>query len=229
MSLSLIMTGLLYGVIALCIIGSVYKIITYLKTPVLFHTPLMPTSPYLSHNIFRFICEIFFFRSVYNADKLLWFLSLCFHYSLLLLFIWHLRYLFTLPTNIISFLDNTKLASSFFLIGSSSALLLRRCLQERIRYISCPADYLHLGLFLYSAGSGMIMMWYFPAINAEVLAAFSTATFFTVLPLPTQPLFLSHFFSALVLFALFPFSKLFHAVSQFFIPSRYQQDNQRAL
>jgi len=229
MILSLVMTGLLYGVIALSIIGSVYKIIIYLKTPVLFHTPLMPTSPYLSHNIFRFICEIFLFRSVYKADKLLWFLSLCFHYSLLLLFIWHLRYFFTLPATVLNFLDSIKLISSLFFITSSSALLLRRCLQERVRYISCPADYLHLGLFLYSAGSGVIMMWYFPAINAEVLATFSTATFFAVLPLPTHPLFLSHFFIALIVFALFPFSKLFHAISQFFIPSRYQQDNQRAL
>lgn len=229
MMLPLVMTGLFYGVLIIFILGCVYKVAVYLRTPVLFQTPLMPSSPYLLHTFSRYINEIVFFRSVYKADKLLWILSLCFHYSLLLLFIWHLRYFFTLPINVLNFLESSKLINSIIFIMSSSGLLLRRCFQERIRYISAPTDYLHLIFFLYSAISGMVMMWYFPVINAEILTAFSSTTLFTVIPFPTHPLFLSHFFIALLLFALFPFSKLFHAVSQFFIPSRYQQDNRRGL
>ena len=140
----------------------------------------------------RMILEVLFFRSLfrntrlefgsgkeikYKSAKWLWLAAIVFHYTFLVVILRHLRF-FTEPNpffvKVIENIDGffqiyvPTLYQSGFLLGAAlTFLLLRRLLDNKLRYISLPADYFPLFLILAIVKTGILMRY---VLKADVVS-----------------------------------------------------------
>ena len=157
-----------------------------------------------------------------------------FHFSLLLAFLRHLRYVIPPDWVIYPLIDNWavltagKYAGWGMLIGLAG-LFGRRIFVDRVRYISSPSDYAMLLLIIAIAGTGVLVSFVFRDAYAVMqLKAFVMGLLtFNLQPIPDSPLIVTHLSLVLILMVIFPVSKLLHAPGVFFSPTRNQVDNPR--
>ncbi|MBD3258859.1 menaquinol oxidoreductase [candidate division GN15 bacterium] len=201
----------------------------------------------------RMFLEVFLFRSlfrntnaevkdgpriVYGPDKWLWAAGLAFHYSFLVIFIRHFKY-FAEPTPEwvlgLQHLDGffqvglpIILASDLVIIAALGYLFLRRVWDQKLRYISLPADYFPLFLIGAIATSG-ICMRYFAKTDLTAVKALGTGLlgFSPTVPEGIGVIFFIHMFFVTALIAYFPFSKLVHMAGVFMSPTRNMANNNR--
>lgn len=203
--------------------------------------------------VVRMILEVFCFRSLlrntrlefgtgdhitYKSAKWLWLGAIVFHYTFLVVLLRHLRF-FTEPmpffVTIIEKVDGffqitlPVLYQSGFLLGAAlTFLLLRRLLDNKLRYISLPADYFPLLLILAIAKTGILMRY---VLKADVVSikelTMGLVSFSPTVPEGISVLFYIHVFLVSVLFAYFPFSKLVHMAGVFLSPTRNLSNNNR--
>ncbi len=128
---------------------------------------------------------------------------------------------------LIELIQPVGILAGFAMVAGLSALLARRLLVERIRYISGPSDYLMLALFLAIGLSGLGMKYLARTDIVSVKQFFLGLIYFDWRPLPADPALLVHLTLVLTLMVVFPFSKLLHAPGVFFSPSRNQADDSR--
>jgi nitrate reductase gamma subunit len=201
----------------------------------------------------RMILEVLFFRSLfrntrlefgggqeikYKSAKWLWLAAIVFHYTFLVVILRHLRF-FTEPNpffvkmieNIDGFFQISvpTLYQSGFLLGAAlTFLLLRRLLDNKLRYISLPADYFPLFLILAIVKSGILMRY---VLKADVVSikevTMGLVSFHPTIPEGISVVFYIHLFLVSVLFAYFPFSKLTHMAGVFLSPTRNLSNNSR--
>ena len=201
----------------------------------------------------RMILEVFFFRSLfrntrlefgsgqeikYKSAKWLWLAAIVFHYTFLVVILRHLRF-FTEPmpffVPLIEKVDGffqiyvPTLYQSGFLLGAAlTFLLLRRLIDNKLRYISLPADYFPLFLILAIAKTGILMRY---VLKADVVSikelTMGLVSFHPTLPEGISVVFYIHVFLVSVLFAYFPFSKLTHMAGVFLSPTRNLSNNTR--
>lgn len=226
--------GLIYGVLfwlaTLAIVGGViYKIRIYWKTPAPLKIPTMPAPRTQGGVVLRMFREVVFFQSLFRSDKLLWIFAILFHYSLALVLIRHTRYFTETVNSVILFLQPFGTYASFALVLGLVALLARRIVIDRVRYISAPSDFLMLLLLLLIGITGMLMKFVSHTDIIMVKSFFiSLRTFnFDNWALPGDPVLLVHLASVALLLLIFPISKLMHAPGVFFSPTRNQTDNSR--
>jgi nitrate reductase gamma subunit len=170
-------------------------------------------------------------RLVFGESKFLWLVALAFHWSLLVIFLRHLRF-FMEPVP--AFVNLLATADGFFQIGAPvlyvtdviivvalGYLLLRRLRDPQVRYISLFADYLALFLLLGLVVSG-IFMRYFTRIDTAAVKqlAMGLVTFSPVIPQEVGPLLFVHLLLVSALATFFPFSKLMHMGGVFLSPTR---------
>ena len=79
--------GVLYGILfwiatLILIIGVANKVRLYWNTPSPLKIPTMPAPTTQQGVVLRMARELFLFQSLYRADKLLWLISMVFHYSM---------------------------------------------------------------------------------------------------------------------------------------------------
>jgi nitrate reductase gamma subunit len=231
-ALSILYVILFYLAIIVLVVGVTNKILQYKRVPAPLKIAVTPAPLTRTGVAYRFFTEVVLFNSLFRATKWTWIFSFIFHFSLLLAFLRHLRYVIS-PDSIFWPLINNMVVQSFghyagftMLIGLAG-LLARRIFVDRVRYISSLSDYLWLVLLLAIAGSGLTIV-YFSHTDVVQLKAFIMGLFlFDWQNLPGDVVLLLHVSMALFLFMIFPISKLLHVPGLFMAPTRYQVDNPR--
>jgi len=257
-----------YVAILTFLLGISYRVVRWSLSPVPFRIPTtcgqqksLPwikasrlENPYRTTGvIFRMLLEILLFRSlfrntkaelrqgprlIYGESKFLWLGALALHWSFLIIFLRHLRFLTEPVPHWVLWLDKVD---SFFQIGAPILyvtdviiivallyLLQRRLRDPQVRYISLLADYFALFLILGLALSG-IWMRYFARVDIVAIKqlAIGLVTFSPIVPKEVGPLFFVHIFLMSTLAAYFPFSKLMHLGGVFLSPTRNLANNNR--
>lgn len=225
--LSTIFAILFYLATIVLIVGLVYRIQLYARTPAPLKIPTTPAPVTAQGVVLRMFREVVFFESLFKANKWTWLFGWVFHAALLLVVLRHLRY-FTEPVWLwVTWIQPFGKYAGFAMLAGLIALWGRRFLVERIRYISGPSDHLMLMLLIGIAVSGL-MMKYVAHTDIVSLKAFVLGLLhFNWQPLPADPVLLVHLSLVLVLMFIFPVSKLLHAPGVFFSPGRNQVDNPR--
>lgn len=175
---------------------------------------------------------------VYGENKWLWLAAMAFHWSFLVIFLRHLRFVLEPVPRLVNLLSD---ADGFFQVGAPvlyltdlavlaalAYLLYRRLRDPQVRYISLFTDYFALFLLLGLAGTGVLMRYF---VRADVVAAkqlaLGLATLHPAIPAGLSPLFFVHLFLLSLLIAYFPFSKLMHAPGVFLSPTRNLANDNR--
>ena len=224
--------GILYGILfwlatLVLVLGVANKIWLYARIPAPLKIPTMPAPRSRLGVVARMARELLLFQSLFRADKLLWAISMVFHYALLLVIISHLRYVQEPVWGLVALLHPLGKYAGFALVLSLLGLLARRFLIDRVRYISAPSDFLMLVLLIFIAGSGLMMRYVNPTDIVMVKSFFVGLKTFNWQPLPMDITLLMHLFAVAFLMLIFPISKLMHAPGVFFSPTRNQVDNSR--
>ncbi|MCD6249132.1 MAG: sulfate reduction electron transfer complex DsrMKJOP subunit DsrM [candidate division Zixibacteria bacterium] len=209
------------------------------------------------HNLFWVLCrmflEVFFFRSLfrntrsvvvegprilYSPTKWLWAAGMAFHWSLLIVLIRHCKY-FIEPVP--SWLVTMQNLDGFFQIGlpiilttdvvivaSLTFLFLRRVVDQKLRYLSLPADYFPLFLLLGITVSGVFMRYFTKTDLVSIKElAIGLVSFSPVVSSEVGLVFFVHIFLVSVLLAYIPLSKLMHFAGVFMSPTRNLANNNR--
>jgi len=218
---------LFYLAAAVAAAGLIYKINQYRNTPAPLKIPTTPAPTTRGGVVLRLFREVVFFESLFKSSKWTWLFGWLFHFGLLLVLLRHLRY-FTEPVwSWIALLQPFGIYAGFIMVFGLGALLIRRLVVERIRYITQPSDLLLLLLLLGIGLSGLAMKF---LVHTDVvgLKAFTLGLMhFDWSPLPADLFLATHLLLVVMLILLLPFSKLLHIPGIFFSPTRNQVDNPR--
>lgn len=213
-------------------------------------------SPFTGFQTFlRMVFEVLTFRSLfrntkaeikegpklaYGDNKWLWAFSLLFHYSFLIVVLRHFRF-FVEPTP--AFVEILQIFDGFFQVGlpifymtsiglalGVGYLLYRRFADDKVRYISLPADYFPLFLILSIALTG-IWMRHIEKVDLIGIKELTVGilSFSPTLPAGLDASFYLHFFLVCTLLIYFPMSKLVHMPGIFLSPTRNLPNNNRAV
>ena len=218
---------LLYLATLLFVVGMVYRINVYARTPAPLKIPTTPDPTTMGGVVLRMTREVFLFESLFKANLWIWGLGWLFHASLALVLMRHLRYFIDPVWSWVEFIQPFGIYAGITMLLGVMGLEARRLFVERIRYISTPSDHLMLILFIMLAASGLLMKFLF---HTDVIATKSYMLglmHFNVQVLPDHAGLFVHLFLVAVLLMIFPISKLLHAPGLFFSPSRNQVDNPR--
>ena len=224
---SILIGILFYFATLMFVVGLVYRINTYWRTPAPLLIPTTPAPTTQTGVVLRMTREVVFFESLFKANLWTWSMGWLFHASLALVLVRHLRY-FTEPVwGWVALAQPFGMYAGLTMLLGLCGLWIRRLFVERIRYISTPSDHLMLVLLIGIAASGLLMSF---VTHADVI---TVKTFFLgwmqldIRPLPADFVLYFHLLSVAALLAIFPISKLLHAPGVFFSPSRNQADNPR--
>jgi nitrate reductase gamma subunit len=228
------MTGLLaflfYAASAILLVGVARKITQYWRTPAPLKIPTTPAPKTRTAVVFRMGRELLFFETLYRSDKWTWFFGWIFHLGLFLVLARHLRYFIEPVWGWVVLLQPLGKYGAFAMVGGLIGLWARRLLVDRVRYISRPSDHLMLALLVGIAGSGLLISYItftdIVAVKAFFLGLMRVDWGYLQL-LPADILLIAHLLLAIVLMAVFPFSKLLHAPGILFSPTLNQVDDAR--
>lgn len=224
---SMIFAILFYLATLVFVVGLLYRINTYARTPAPLKIPTTPAPTTTGGVVLRMTREVVFFESLFKANLWIWGLGWLFHASMALVILRHLRYFIEPVWGWVAFIQPFGMYAGITMLLGLCGLWARRLLVERIRYISTPSDHLMLLLFIAIAASGLLMSF---VVHTDVIAVkgfFQGLMQFSVQPLPADALLAVHLLSVVVLLVIFPLSKLLHAPGVFFSPTRNQTDNPR--
>ena len=220
--LSLFFIGLAYFSTVTFVVGMLWRLIGYLRTPMPYPHTLTPGPKTEGGAVLRVLGEVTIFQSLFKADKWLWAGSWIFHAALASVLFRHLRY-FTYPVPaLVLYMEPVAL---FFGILFGAAILFlfwRRLGLPRTLYISNIPDYFALALLGLIAGTGLSVSYWLHVNIVDVKGFILGLMTFHPVAIPHHPLFLLHLFLVLMLMLYFPFSKLLHAGGILFSPSRHQ-------
>lgn len=218
---------LFYFATLVFMVGTLYRISVYTRTPAPLKIPTTPAPTTTGGVVLRMMREVFLFESLFKANLWTWGLGWLFHASLALVLLRHLRY-FTEPVWAwVAFIQPFGMYAGITMLLAVIGLSARRILVERIRYISTPSDHLMLVLFIVIAASGLTMKF---AAHTDVITVkgfILGLMYFDWQALPSSIALYAHLLLVAVLMMIFPISKLLHAPGLFFSPSRNQSDNPR--
>ncbi|MAF95025.1 MAG: nitrate reductase [Rhodospirillaceae bacterium] len=218
---------LFYAATAVLVVGVGLKAVHYAKAPAPLKIPTTPAPVTQWGVVLRMAREVFFFQSLFKANKWIWLLGIVFHGALALVLLRHFRY-FTEPVwTPVALIQDIGMYAGFGMVLGLAGLWARRFLVERIRYISCPSDHLMLLLLVLIGTSGLSLRYLARTDIIAVKAFFIGLMRFDWQPLPTDGFLLFHLALVACLMIVFPFSKLLHAPGVFFSPTRNQADNPR--
>jgi len=229
---SILFAILFYFATLVFVVGMLYKIGIYTRTPAPLKIPTTPAPTTTGGVVLLMAREVFLFQSLFKASLWTWGLGWLFHASLVLVLLRHLRY-FTEPVWAwVAFIQPFGMYAGIAMLVGVAGLWARRIFVDRIRYISTPSDHLMLAMFMVIAISGLVMTF---VVHTDVIAVkgfFLGLMYFAPLHSDSQALpsnlgLYVHLFLVAVLLMIFPISKLLHAPGLFFSPGRNQVDNPR--
>lgn len=209
------------------VVGLLYRISVYTRTPAPLKIPTTPAPTTTTGVVLRMTREVVFFESLFKANLWTWGLGWLFHASLLLVLLRHLRY-FTEPVWWwVALIQPFGMYAGITMLLGVLGLSARRIFVERIRYISTPSDHLMLVLFAVIALSGLSMTFVEHTDVIAVKGFILGLMTFNWQTLPSGLGLAVHLSMVALLLLIFPISKLLHAPGVFFSPSRNQVDNPR--
>ena len=224
---SVIFAILFYLATLALVVGLLYRINIYARTPAPLKIPTTPAPTTKGGVVLRMAREVVLFESLFKANLWTWSMGWLFHASLALVLLRHLRY-FTEPVwGWVALIQPFGVYAGLTMLLGLCGLWVRRLFVERTRYISTPSDHLMLALLIGIAASGLLMKF---VAHTDVIAVKS---FFLgwmrlgIQSLPADSLLYLHLAMVALLLIIFPVSKLLHAPGIFFSPSRNQTDNPR--
>ena len=218
---------LFYLATLLFVVGLLYRISVYSRTPAPLKIPTTPAPINTGGVVLRMTREVLFFESLFKASLWIWGLGWLFHASLVLVLLRHLRY-FTEPVWAwVAFIQPFGVYAGITMLLGLAGLWVRRLFVDRIRYISAPSDHLMLALLMVIAASGLSMKFLAHTDVIAVKGFILGLMYLNWQPLPAHPGLYVHLFLVAVLLMIFPISKLLHVPGVFFSPSRNQADNPR--
>jgi nitrate reductase gamma subunit len=223
---------LFYFATLVFVVGTLYRISVYTRTPAPLKIPTTPAPITTGGVVLRMMREVFLFESLFKANLWTWGLGWLFHASLALVLLRHLRY-FTEPVWAwVVFIQPFGMYAGITMVLGVAGLWARRIFVERIRYISTPSDHLMLALFLAIGVSGLVMRFVVHGDVIGVKGFMLGLMHFVPLysdgqALPSSIGLYVHLSLVAVLLMIFPISKLLHAPGLFFSPGRNQADNPR--
>ncbi len=224
---SIVFAILFYLATLLLVVGLLYRITAYARTPAPLKIPTTPAPTTTGGVFLRMTREVVFFESLFKSNLWIWGLGWLFHASLFLVLMRHLRY-FTDPVwGWVALIQPFGIYAGITMLLGLGALWVRRLFVERIRYISTPSDHLMLLLLLGIAASGLMMKFIAHTDVIGVKGYFLGLMHFDIQVLPADLLLFVHLFLIVSLMIVFPFSKLLHVPGIFFSPTRNQVDNPR--
>lgn len=210
---------LIYLAMLVFVVGLVYRIGLYLRTPIPHSIPIPSRSGSFLNRLRKFAGELIFFATLFKADKWTWVFSWLFHFGLLIILLKHLFLVTDAQWAWLIWLQEVgSYAATITLVGLTG-LCLRRCLVDRLRYISAPSDYLMLAMLVLLSASGLLMKLYWPTDIVAVKQFLSGLMVLRVHPLPGDAIFLFHVSMVVLLLLIFPFSKLLHVPGLFINPT----------
>lgn len=219
--------ALFYLAALVLVAGLGYKIAQYWRTPAPLKIPTTPAPMTKGGAAFRVVREVAVFESLFKSDKLLWLFAVAFHAGLALVLLRHLRYFIADVPTVLVLVQPFGIYAGFVMVLGLLALLARRFLIARVRYITSPSDILMLLLLIGIGVTGLGMKFVAHTDIIAVKAFFLGLLGFDLQPLPADGLLLLHLLLVAALMIVFPFSKLLHAPGVFFSPTRNQADDPR--
>ena len=216
--------ALSYAAIAVFIVGFLYRIRVYAKTPAPLVIVGTPGGKSRLGTATRLGMDVVFFSSLFKGNKAIWIGAYVFHGALVVIIFRHLRYFFDPLPDWFMYVEPAGVYAGIAALGGLLYLWGRRLFQERTRYISSFSDHFSLLLLIAIVGTGLLMKF---VVRTDVVSAKAFVlglVRFHPAPVPADPWFLVHFSLVLFLLVYFPFSKLMHAGGVFFSPSRNQPD-----
>lgn len=225
--LTLFFAALYYVAAVIFVTGVGFKIMQYARTPAPLKIPTTPAPTTTGGVVLRMAREVGLFESLFRSDKILWTFSVAFHLGLLLVVIRHLRYFMDPVWLPVVWLQPLGIYGGMAMVLGLAALLARRIVLPRVRYITRSSDILMLVLLIAIGLSGLSMKYVVHTDILAVKAFFLGLMRFAPQPLPGDPLLIIHLGLVAALALVFPFSKLLHAPGVFFSPTRNQADNPR--
>jgi len=223
----MIYAGMFYIATLLLVVGLVYKVFDYSRTPAPLKIPTTPAPTTQKGVVYRMAKEVVLFESLFKSNKWIWVFGYLFHFGLFLVLARHLRY-FTEPVwSWVGFIQPFGKYASIAMVIGLAGLLARRFLVDRVRYISTPSDYLMLVLLIAIGLSGMLMTFVAHTDIVALKGFFMGLMYLDLQPVPQDPILLVHLALVALLMVIFPISKLLHAPGIFFSPTRNQVDNPR--
>lgn len=225
--MSLLFAILFYFATLAFVVGLLYRISVYARTPAPLKIPTTPAPTTTTGVVLRMTREVAFFESLFKANLWIWGLGMLFHASLALVALRHLRY-FTEPVwGWVEIIQPLGIYAGITMLLGLLGLWGRRLFVERIRYISTPSDHLWLLVLIGIAVSGLMMKFVAHTDVIAVKTYFLGLMHFDIRVLPADLLLIVHLSLVIALLAVFPFSKLLHAPGVFFSPTRNQKDDPR--
>jgi nitrate reductase gamma subunit len=226
-ALTIAYAALFYAATAVLTIGLFVKIRGYARTPAPLLIPTTPAPTTTTGVALRLTREVVFFESLFKASKWTWAFGWLFHAALLLVLLRHLRYFQQPVWTPVVWVQAFGTYAGFAMAAGLAGLWARRCLVDRVRYISTPSDHLHLALLLAIGLTGLGLRFVAHTDIVAVKAFMLGLMRLDLQPLPADPLLLLHLTLVALLMMVFPISKLMHAPGLFFSPTRNQADNSR--
>lgn len=223
----MIFAGTFYLATLLLVVGLVYKIFDYSRTPAPLKIPTTPAPTTQKGVVYRMAKEVVLFESLFKSNKWIWVFGWLFHFGMLLVLIRHLRYFINPIPEWLLFIQPFGKYASIMMVVGLLGLLARRFVVDRVRYISTPSDYLMLVLLIGIGVTGMLTTF---VVHTDIVALkqfFMGLMVFDIQPVPQDPIILAHLAMVALLMVIFPISKLLHAPGLFFSPTRNQADNPR--
>ena len=219
--------ALFYAATIVLVGGLGLRVWQYAVTPAPLRIPTTPAPTTRGGVALRVAREVVLFQSLFKSNKWIWLFGWVFHVTLAAVLLRHLRYFLQPVPAIVALVQPFGPLLGMAMVAALAALLARRIVVDRVRYISRPSDYLMLGLILAIGLSGLTLNFVARTDIVETKAFFLGLMRFDWRPLPTDPALLVHLALVAALMIVFPFSKLLHAPGVFFSPSRNQADNTR--
>lgn len=219
--------GVLWASLVVFAVGLAWRLRRWLRLPLPPAAALMPAPRSRSGMLRRLLLEVFAFRSLYRASRWTWALGMALHVALALALAGHVLFLAAPAAS--DWPDTHWLAPlvGALLLLALAGLAARRCLVDRLRYISTPADYLWLMLLAALGLSGLWLGAQDAAVTDGLRRYLLALLAFRVAPLPAHPAVVVHLLLASALLATFPFGKLVHAAGIVLAPARATRDVDR--
>jgi nitrate reductase gamma subunit len=207
--------------------GLALRIRQYWTTPAPLKIPTTPAPTTKTGVWMRMAREVLVFESLFKSNKWIWAFGILFHAALAVVILRHFRYFQQPVWSVIALVQPFGVYAGFAMVAGLLGLWARRIFVPRIRYISAPSDHLMLLLLIAIGASGLMMKFVSHTDIVAVKVFFLGLMRFSIQPLPSDPLLLTHLGLVALLMIIFPFSKLLHAPGVFFSPTRNQVDNPR--